>query len=140
MRDVPERIYMKYLVLILILVVAIRAEETSVVDTVVSIDTPTMIGIFCNDSLDSNPDADELISDYYYHLENAADAIKAKGIEFIYLEKCNVRLMVGDESYTNSSISWGYCLVMPGKPPKWIDGIWTDIDLIMLSNAYYKTE
>ncbi len=101
---------------------------------------PVFLAVLCPDSVEASSDAAEVLPDYFHHLELVSQAIEAEGIEYHYFETCSLDLIGDVEKFSLSGVPWGYCFAAPGKDPRIIEGVWTDIDLLLEAYAYFGIE
>ena len=102
-------------------------------DRTVLIDSTTVIGFFppvTKSDLEKNDDLNEVLSDFQYHLRSATPLLKKKHVRVVelYVKEFSYALD-GKNILFRPEQEVGYLIVAPGRYPKAVYGVMTDVDM-----------
>jgi hypothetical protein len=91
--------------------------------------------------VDSNADMNETLSDFEFYLPGVADSLRARGVRVAVRFARPVRINAAGRqlewAVSQDSGGVGYLLLAPGKPPRTLWGVQTDIDLLGAADTYF---
>ena len=98
---------------------------------------PTLIAFFPQASeqqLEEKPDLVEMLDDFHFHLNSAAETLRAAGVSIHVVPAGEIRILDGDRvrvlAPPSDGSDLGYYMVAPGRESSLALGIYTDVDLI----------